>query len=335
LDLSKYKLVWEDTFDGSAGSKPADHWFFFDGWGAGKWRDAHYTDADAYLDGAGHLVLRSRLEGEKFQTSYLQTYDWKVPKSRWTTFGPGDGKYIETRVMLSDLQAQGPWVGFWLLDPSNPYDGNPANGTEIDIMEYVVADKVRNHYNVANHWGPLKGTWGHETQLIDAGAYGVDLREGWHTFGLQWSPDKLTYYLDGQAVWSTTNGISTADGEALVLSVEYQRGPGDVWNINKDVLNDAALLPNRFLVDYVRVYERQSSPSPAGTESGGAGSTMLHRSEAKISGDKSAEIPDLPVAGIMAGLMAVLLLAALLVQGRMHTMTYRHGRSASSDKIRA
>ena len=126
LDLSKYKLVWEDGPDGSAGSKPADHWFF-DGWGAGKWRDAYYSEKDAYLDGAGHLVIRSRMEGEAFKTSYLQTYDWKVPKSRWTTFGPGDGKYIETRVMLSDMQAQGPWAAFsWLLDPHNPYDGNPG-----------------------------------------------------------------------------------------------------------------------------------------------------------------------------------------------------------------
>ena len=124
--MSKYKLVWEDGLDGSAGSKPADHWFFFDGWGAGKWRDAYYSEKDAYLDGAGHLVIRSRMEGEAFKTSYLQTYDWKAPKSRWTTFGPGDGKYIETRVMLSDMQAQGPWAAFWLLDPHNPYDGNPG-----------------------------------------------------------------------------------------------------------------------------------------------------------------------------------------------------------------
>jgi Glycosyl hydrolases family 16 len=311
--LSKYKLVWEDAFDGSAGSKPADHWFFFDGWGADKWRDAHYTDSDAYLDGAGHIVIRSRMEGETFKTSYLQTYDWKVPKSQWTTFGPGHGKYIEARIMLSDMQAQGPWVAFWLLDPSNPYDGNPANGTEIDIMEYVVADGARNHYTAANHWGPLKETWGHEVQRIDAGAYGVDLREGWHTFGLQWSPDKLTYYLDGKAVWSTTNGISTGDGQALVLSVEYQRGPGDAWNINKNVADDAALLPDNFLVDYIRVYESRSSPTPAGTSGGGAGSTMLNGSEAKISGDGPGEIPSMPAAGITAAFIAMPVLPVIIV----------------------
>jgi hypothetical protein len=314
LDLSKYKLVWEDGFDGSAGSKPADHWFFFDGWGAGKWRDAHYTGNDAYLDGAGHLVIRSRMEGEAFKTSYLQTYDWKAPKSQWTTFGPGHGKYIEARVMLSDMRAQGPWAAFWLFDPAHAYDGNPENGTEIDIMEYVVARGLENVYHVANHWGPDDAKWGHDVRHLDAGAYNINLREGWHTFGLQWTTGKLTYYLDGNSVWETTNGVSTGDGQALMLSVEYQRGPGDAWNINKDIRNEAASLPNYFRVDYVRVYEGPSQPSPAGTESGGAGSTMLNGSEWKISGDRSAEIPDVPVAGMMAGLIAMLLLSVLLLR---------------------
>jgi Glycosyl hydrolases family 16 len=312
LDLSKYKLVWEDGFDGSAGSKPADHWFFFDGWGAGKWRDAYYSEKDAYLDGAGHLVIRSRMEGDRFQTSYLQTYDWKVPKSRWTTFGPGDGKYIETRVMLSDMQAQGPWAAFWLFDPAHAYDGNPDNGTEIDIMEYVVARGLENTYHVANHWGPDNAKWGHEVHHVDAGVYNINLREGWHTFGLQWTAEKLTYYIDGNAVWATTNGVSAGDGQALMLSVEYQSGPGDAWNINKNIREDAASLPNYFRVDYVRVYEGPSPTTPAGTSGGGAGSTMLHRSEGPHSGNAAGEIPDVALAGITAGLVAMLLLAVLI-----------------------
>lgn len=216
--------------------------------------------------------------------------------------------------MLSEMQAQGPWVAFWLLDPRNTYDGDPRNGTEIDIMEYVVADGLRNHFNVANHWGPLGAKSGHEGTLIDAGAHGVDLREGWHTFGLQWARDKLTYYVDCKEVWSTTNGVATGDGQALLLSVEYQRGPGDAWNINKNVLNDAALLPDHFLVDYVRVYDRQSAPCPARTEDGGVGSTMLDGSGGKISDlDSAAEIASVPTIGLMTGMIAVLAFVGLLL----------------------
>jgi beta-glucanase (GH16 family) len=28
---------------------------------------------------------------------------------------------------------------------------------------------------------------------------------GWHTFGLQWEPDALTWYVDGKAVWRVTD----------------------------------------------------------------------------------------------------------------------------------
>ena len=168
------------------------------------------------------------------------------------TFGPGKGKYIEARVNLTGLQARGPWVAFWLFDPTDTYDGNPSNGTEIDIMEYIVdGGWMMNRFNVANHWGTSEG------KIIDAGAYGTNLRTGWHTFGLEWTTGQLTYYMDGKQVWTTTRGVSTSKEQALLLSVEYDQGPGDAWEINKNVLNDAGKLPDAMLVDYVRVYEKR------------------------------------------------------------------------------
>jgi beta-glucanase (GH16 family) len=242
FDLSQFHLIWRDEFDGATGSRPAPHWFFFDGWGLGKWRDAYYTKDDAYLDGSGHLVIRARLDGAVLKTSYLQTYDWSVPESRWTTFCPGKGKYVEARIKLSDIEAGGLWPGFWLFDPSDTYDGDPANGTEIDIMEYLVSfgkptswtkhlpHGTFNYYNVANHWG--KGKAESEGKYVDAGAHGVNLRDGeYHTFAVEWYSDSLTYYLDGRPIWFTKNGVSTSDGQALLISMEYNKGPGDAWGL--------------------------------------------------------------------------------------------------------
>jgi Glycosyl hydrolases family 16 len=252
LDLGAYRQIWADEFNGTAGSRPAPHWFFFDGWGSGKWRDAYYTTHDAYLDGSGNLFVRGRVKDGKFMTSYLQTYSWQAPRSQWTTFGPGRGKYIEARIDVTRMQARGPWVGFWLFDPSDTYDGNPSNGTEIDIMEYIVdGGWMLNRYNVANHWGSS------ESKIIDAAAHGKNLRRHWHTFGLEWTSSRLTYYIDGKQVWSTTRGVSTSNEQALMLTMEYDQGPGDVWGINQNVFNDAAKLPDGMLVDYVRVYERK------------------------------------------------------------------------------
>ena len=175
----RWRQVWADEFEGPQGARPAPHWFFFDGWGKTRWRDAWYTEEDAFLDGQGHLVIRSRLDpadGGKAKTAYLQTYDWKVPQARWTTFGPGH--YIEARLNLAGLQARAQWAAFWLFDPSDTYDGDPANGTEIDVLEYVVIAGEGNAFHVANHWGPQGAAWGHEGRRIDASAYGIDLRAG-------------------------------------------------------------------------------------------------------------------------------------------------------------
>lgn len=266
LDLSGYRLVWADEFDGPASAQPRPHWYFFDGWGKGKWRDAHYTRDDARLDGNGHLVLKARLDEGVLKTSFLQTYDWKVPQTQWTTFGPGT--YIEARVHLNGLEAGGLWFAFWLFDPSDAYDGNPATGSEIDVVEYLVSAGrptswtknlpygTLNHVHVANHWGKAAGQ--SRTKLIDAAVHGVNLRDGgFHSFGVEWQTDRLIYYLDGQPVWETRDGVSASDGHALMLSLEYERGPGDAWGLDENILDHAAKLPDTVLIDHVRVYERK------------------------------------------------------------------------------
>lgn len=320
VNLNNYTIVWRDEFNGAWGSPPNPHWFFFDGWGSGKFRDAYYTNKLAFHDGNGHLVLRSQIQDGKFKTSFLQTYSWYAPQSEWTTFGPGEGKYIEARVRFSELHAHGPWVAFWLFDPSDTYDGNPANGTEIDIMEYVLSDGLMNSFNVANHWGPL-GSWGHEGKMINAGAHGFNLRQGWHTFGLEWTKNELVYYINGKEVWSTTNGVATGNGQALLLSVEYDQGPGDAWGINENVYNDASKLPDRFLVDYVRVYSKK----PALTSAGPTG----HETGTPPDGGIGIQVADTADAALAASQSVIAMAVAVLVGALVLRRTLRRASAAA------
>ena len=69
-----------------------------------------------------------------------------------------------------------------------------------------------------------------ESGIIDAAAHGKNLRRHWHTFGLEWTSSRLSYYIDGKQVWSTTRGVSTSNEQALMLTIEYDQGPGDAWD---------------------------------------------------------------------------------------------------------
>ncbi len=267
MDKTQFALEWADEFAGPAGARPAAHWFFFDGWETGTWRDAVYTEEDAFLDGSGRLVLRARVEDGKLHTSYLQTYDWPAPSSAWTTFGPGPGgRFFEARIDVNGMNAGGLWCGFWLFDPTGTYDGNPETGTEIDIFEHIIAygkagswtaklqgGNSLEYLNVANHWG-LNGQQSSQ-KFVYAPDYGVHLRnQRSHSVGLLWAKDHLGFYLDGKKIFETTEGVSTSDGHAIMLSMEYDEGPGDAWGLNENVIDYASWLPNEFIVDWVRVY---------------------------------------------------------------------------------
>ena len=60
-------------------------------------------------------------------------------------------------------------------------------------------------------------------------------------------------------MFRTDRGVSTSNGQALILSTEYDEGEGNAWGIDPTirVYDDANLLPSFFKVDYVRVYERR------------------------------------------------------------------------------
>ena len=270
LPEGNWRLDWQDEFNGALNSPPASHWLFYDPDNSlHMWRDAVYTNQDAYLDGNGKLVIRARLENDTLKTSYLRTFNYSVDQSQWTLFGPEDGTYMEASVKFTELVGGGLWCAFWLYSPSNAYDGNTATGTEMDIMEYVLGygapgswtgllngGNTLNYYNIANHWNPNDDP--SVGKYAYAADYGVDLRDGnYHKFGVEWYKDKAIYYMDGDSVFSTTQGVAQNVTQALMLSMEYDAPPDDAWGLNENILDYADDLPDYFLVDYVRVYRKE------------------------------------------------------------------------------
>lgn len=85
----------------------------------------------------------------------------------------------------------GTWPALWLL----PADGAPA--PEIDIMEnYGGSHQIQ----CTLHW--IKA--GNEQYSSGFARSPTNLTKGWHVYGLLWTPNSLTWYLDGKAVYKYT-----------------------------------------------------------------------------------------------------------------------------------
>nr|WP_262921898.1 glycoside hydrolase family 16 protein [Arenibacter sp. A80] len=77
-------------------------------------------------------------------------------------------------------------------------------------------------------------------------SYSKGVSLGFHTFGLEWFPDKYIFYVDGHKYYEVTAGISNIE-EYMILSMEY---PGKREEILKTIF------PDVFMVDYVKGYQK-------------------------------------------------------------------------------
>lgn len=162
----------------------------------------------------------------------------EIPAGFTFTYG-----YMEARVRIP--AGRGLWPAFWTL-PAD-YSWPP----EIDVMEILGhRPKVQEmHYHYLDGRGRLRQP-GHAWK-------GPDFSAGWHTFGVDWQPTALVWYVDGVERWRFT------DDSAIIATAQYlvlNLAVGGDWPGPPDA---STPFPSTLLVDYVRVWDhfgRQSTP---------------------------------------------------------------------------
>jgi beta-glucanase (GH16 family) len=221
----QWKLIWQDEFDGP--TLDESKWNRL---GDSKRRDGFWVKDDAYLDGKGHLVLRTRQDGDRFTCGAVNTQG-KFERA----FG-----YFVARCKLP--KQPGHWPAFWLMCRGVSTLGDQGrDGTEIDVVEIPWRDGLL----TANlHWDG----YGKEHQSAGVKFKVPEVLEGWHSFALLWQPDEYVVYVDGKEKWRTTAGGVSQVPEYLKLTEEIGDWAGDIKQ---------ARLPDYFEVDYVRVYALQ------------------------------------------------------------------------------
>ena len=249
-------LVWQDEFNVD-GPLHETRWGYdigdgtdqgIPGWGNNELQ--YYTDSpDNVRIENGVMVLTAREE------SFMGS---NYTSARITTQGLFEQQYgrFEARIRLPI--GKGIWPAFWLL--GNDCDQNPwPQCGEIDIMEYlgnaptVVLGSVH---------GPGYNAINAISRQYELGNDRFD--EGFHIFGIEWGPDYINYYVDGDLYNTITP--ETTQNEAITFNAPANSGEW-VFNrpfyiiINMAVGGDLPGAPNAetefpqsMYVDYVRVY---------------------------------------------------------------------------------
>jgi len=236
LDLSRFTLVFEDTFrtlDVTARG-PGSKWIAHTPWN-GDFGDATFTDPQPgfpFMAAPNGLTIEARKGADgHWQSGLLASVD---PDGHGFTQTYG---YFEMRAKLPD--APGVWPAFW-LDSFIP-KGSSDPSIEIDVLEYY--GKFPDGFQSSVHIWPHDGAQPHvTTETIHVAAH--SLCEAFHTYGVSVGKDWIIVYLDGQEQWRTPTPEAHKHGLMILLNLALGGG----WPI------DETPSPSIFEVDYVRAY---------------------------------------------------------------------------------
>lgn len=282
-----WQLVWSDEFDGPA-IDPAKWSFDVDCWGGGNNERQCYTDrpGNARVE-QGNLVITARhehTEGPALPASQRANpakpgdlVSREYSSARLTTRGKASWRYGKIEVRASLPQGQGTWPAIWMLPEANTYGPWAASG-EIDILEAVnlgtpckecPAGKEDTILGTLHFGKPWPGNT-HKGEEVHRPA----VLAGFHTFGIEWQPDRIDWLLDGEIYatrqrteWftsgSTSHGAPFDQHFHLILNLAFGGGLAEARG-QKGVSNRE--FPKRFLIDWVHVWQRlsvEASNTPA------------------------------------------------------------------------
>jgi beta-glucanase (GH16 family) len=251
--LPGWALTWSDEFDRAAGTPPdASKWVADTGGNGWLNQELEYYTAgarNAAHDGRGHLAIVARAEVARPET--VQGACWygacRYTSARLKTLGKFAQAYGRFEARIRIPEGQGIWPAFWMMGNDIERVGWPRNG-EIDVMEAIGRDP-----NVV--YGSIHGP--DSTGGTSARKLARPLAEDFHVYAVEWEPDEVRWFVDGERYRTTTRPASDPKRTwvydhpfFLLLNVAV----GGSWPGAPDA---STTFPQQMLVDYVRVYSKR------------------------------------------------------------------------------
>lgn len=164
--------------------------FASDGWGNGSCFDCGWYKQNTSFDGG---VLNLTIDKD-----YTGKYNYSAAEYRTTDFYSYG--YYETSMQA--IKNDGVVSSFFTY--TGPSDNNPWDEIDIEILGKDTTKVQFNYYT--------NGVGNHE-YMYDLG---FDASQGFHTYGFDWQPDHITWYVDGNAVYTAYNNIPSTPGKIMM-----------------------------------------------------------------------------------------------------------------------
>lgn len=170
--------------------------------------------------------------------------------------------YFEMRAKMP--AGQGLWPAFWLLREDNTWP------PELDVMEmvgrwrYSLVTTVHSQVSGTN-----KLSSNHYT--TSAGTTVANMTTGFHTYGVDWEPNTITWYFDGQKVFQAATPADMNKPMYMLANLAV----GGYWPGSP---NSTTPFPAQMQIDYIRAYE----PSAAAAAIKAASTTTMTSSSTSL-----------------------------------------------------
>ncbi len=252
LTMKDYKLVFDEEFDGKTLDRSVWNVELHEpGWVNEEWQKYVDSEENIYLED-GHLVLKPVQKKDTMGSGAFTS-------GRVNTMGKHEFKYGFFESRLKVPAGNGFLPAFWLMTGDEQKYGQWPVCGEIDIME-VLGDAVNQNHGTIHFGLPHKQDQG-TYQPVKLTNFSTD----YHTYGLEWMPGKMVWYVDGVKYHETSDWYSkTESGELNPYPAPFNHefyiilnlAVGNNWAGYPDETTD--IKNSEYDIDYVRVYQAPS-----------------------------------------------------------------------------
>ena len=261
-EIPGWRLVWADEFN-YQGLPDPKKWDYEEGF-IRNGEPQYYTRGrleNARVEN-GTLIIEARKE--PFRNPHNQSAARKGAAQKESadytsasliTWHRADWRYGRMEIRAKMPLGLGTWPAFWMMGVNRDKVGWPACG-EIDIMEFWAR---RPHEMTSTvHWrkdGKHQQDGGRVTVPESLGDF--------HVYALEWNDERMDFFCDGQKYHTVPLAKLDDKGDNAFRKPHYILLNLALEGRGKKI--DDQSFPQRFVVDYVRVYERKDGAVASGS----------------------------------------------------------------------